>query len=84
MIDTGSHITIASVISEGAAFAIDHNEPTTAVELLDQGRAMMVSQLSRYRTALDDLSESTEPAAKTLVERFMSLGKAMSVVITAY
>ena len=48
-----------------------------AVELLDQGRAMMLSQLSRYRTALDDLADSAEPAAKALAEQFVSLGKAM-------
>ena len=39
---------------------------------------MVLSQLSRYRTTLNDLAESSEQGAKELSERFALLGEALS------
>ena len=78
IIASESSKTAGQSISHVAALAIEHGHVTTAVELLDQSRAMVLSQLSRYRTALDELSDSDDPAARELAVRFTSLSRKLS------
>ena len=78
MIDTNFSEALASTISDCVSFAIRSGYLTEAVELLNQSRAMMFSQLSRYRTALDDLSDSVDPDVRALGDRFVSLGRVLS------
>ncbi|KAG9026920.1 hypothetical protein FRB95_008313 [Tulasnella sp. JGI-2019a] len=43
--------------SDAASYAIEHSLPETAIELLEQGRSILYSQLGSYRTSLVDLEE---------------------------
>ena len=75
MIKSRSGMTMTSVISDCGALLIERGYASIAVELLDQGRAMVFSHLSRYRTALDDLACSTDPHAKQLAEQYLGCRK---------
>ncbi|KAG8884018.1 hypothetical protein FRB98_002659 [Tulasnella sp. 332] len=46
---------VKSLASDAAAVALNEKQPRRAVELLEQGRGVLLAQLVRYRTALDDL-----------------------------
>lgn len=54
---------------DAAAEAIAQDEPELAVQLLDQGRGILLRQLGRFRTALDDLREKDQ----VLADRFRFL-----------
>ncbi|KAG8904368.1 hypothetical protein FRB99_001869 [Tulasnella sp. 403] len=43
------------MIVEAAAYAIESDETTFAVEILEQGRVLLFTQLQRYRTSLEDV-----------------------------
>lgn len=57
------------VTVDAAALAIAQGNPELAVQLLDQGRGILLRQLGQFRTALDDIAHD----APELVERFKSL-----------
>ncbi|KAG8927516.1 hypothetical protein FRC02_008088 [Tulasnella sp. 418] len=57
--------------TDAAACAIGLGEVSTAVELLEQGRTLLWSQLGRYRTSLDALQE----VDKDLAVKFESLSR---------
>ncbi|KAG8940461.1 hypothetical protein FRC03_005464, partial [Tulasnella sp. 419] len=66
---TSRHQLIRSIPDEialdAAAIAIETGELKTAVELLEQGRTLIWSQMNRYRTPLDELQTAhPELAAK--------------------
>ncbi|KAG8905095.1 hypothetical protein FRB99_000696 [Tulasnella sp. 403] len=57
-----SHITTDTlfkyakgIVSDAAACAIEEGQVGTAVELLERGRAIILTQIGRYRTPLDEL-----------------------------
>jgi tetratricopeptide (TPR) repeat protein len=52
--------------------SIRHGALTTAVELVEQGRAVFWTQLARFRTPMDDLSASGH-TGKALAEEFKQL-----------
>lgn len=51
------HLRAKDLASDAAAAAIDLNELKTAVELLEQGRAILFTRLMQYRTPLEDLQD---------------------------
>lgn len=58
---------------DAASHAIETDQLQGAVEILEQGRALMLTQLGNYRTSLDDL----ETANKELASRFRELSAAI-------
>ena len=62
----------SSLAMDAFSCAIRHNNFVTAVELVEQGRAVFWSQLARFRTPLDDLSVSG-PTGEALAEEFTQL-----------
>lgn len=61
---------------DAASLAIDGGEVELALELLEQGRAVLFAQLGRYRTALDDIAAVAPELAKKLV----TLGRQLDAV----
>ena len=76
-------VKVSYSVSTAAALAFENGQPELGVELLDQGRAMVFSQLSRYQVTLDDLKNSTHPNARELAERFISLGQSLHATTVA-
>ena len=64
---------------DAAAHAIDKDDFPWAVELLEQGRALLWSQLRGLRTPLDQLSE----VDKTLAERFEDCNRRLEALISS-
>ncbi|KAG8871867.1 hypothetical protein FRB97_008245, partial [Tulasnella sp. 331] len=65
---SGRHNTVDAV-----SFAIEKHQPRLAVELLEQGRGLMFTQLGNYRTSLDHL----DAVNKELADRFRILSATM-------
>ncbi|KAG8857403.1 hypothetical protein FRB96_005702 [Tulasnella sp. 330] len=57
-----------SLASDAAAVALDQEQPQRAVELLEQGRGILLAQLAQYRTALDDLQDVSPGMAAEFTE----------------
>ncbi|KAG2738928.1 hypothetical protein P692DRAFT_20841654, partial [Suillus brevipes Sb2] len=73
------HVTLLSSSSRHFDLAVDafscgirHGELTTAVELVEQGRAVFWTHLARFRTTLDELSMARHTGA-ALAEEFKHL-----------
>ncbi|OJA18780.1 hypothetical protein AZE42_01624 [Rhizopogon vesiculosus] len=62
----------SSLAIDAFSCAVRHSALTTAVELVEQGRAVFWTQLARFRTPLDDISASG-PTGEALVEEFKQL-----------
>ncbi|KAG1751330.1 TPR-like protein [Suillus paluster] len=61
---------------------VRHGALTTAVELVEQGRAVFWTQLARFRTPLDDLSASGD-TGEGLAEEFKQVGFRLRKVLDA-
>lgn len=66
-----------TISSDAAALAIQAGDVRLAVVLLERGRAMIFTQLNRYRQALDAVQE----AAPALAQRFMELSASMNNLV---
>lgn len=75
-----SYLRAKGLASDAAALAIDCLQPEKAVELLELGRGILLGQLGRYRTPLDDLRAANEELAKEFTEISTKLEN--SVVVT--
>ncbi|KAG2156133.1 TPR-like protein [Suillus clintonianus] len=64
---------ISSLASDAFSCGLRRGALTTAVELVEQGRAMFWTQLARFRTPLDELSTSGA-AGEALAAEFIQLG----------
>ncbi|KAG0704098.1 CHAT domain-containing protein [Suillus ampliporus] len=53
-------VATSSLAADAFSCSVRHGALTTAVELVEQGRAVFWTQLARYRTSLDDLSVSSD------------------------
>ena len=67
-----------SFASNAAACAIELEQPTVAVELLEQGRALLWAQMHRYRGSLEKL----RAVEKKLAERFGQLSSQLEHLAT--
>lgn len=65
------------VATEAASFAIFHNRLQKAVEFVEQGRALIYAQLSRYRVVLGTLREEYPD----LESRFASISKELDEIV---
>ncbi|KAG2071190.1 hypothetical protein BDR04DRAFT_1098543 [Suillus decipiens] len=65
-------IATASLAVDAFSCSIRHEALTTAVELVEQGRAVFWTQLARFRTTLDELSMAPNTGA-ALAEEFKQL-----------
>jgi CHAT domain-containing protein len=65
-------MAIASLAVDAFSCSIRHGALTTAVELVEQGRAVFWTQLARFRTTLDELSIAHHAGA-ALAEEFRQL-----------
>ncbi|KIJ58537.1 hypothetical protein HYDPIDRAFT_102441, partial [Hydnomerulius pinastri MD-312] len=63
---------VSTLAADAFSCAVRHGEFTTAVEILEQGRAILWSQLVRLRTPLEDLA-ATGDVGKALAQEFMQL-----------
>ncbi|KAG8900931.1 hypothetical protein FRB99_005669 [Tulasnella sp. 403] len=63
--------TAKRLVVEAAAYAIERGDPMRAVEFLEHGRAVVLGQLSRYRTPVAEL-RAVNP---TLADRLSELGR---------
>lgn len=72
-----SGTSIRGLASDAAALAIEQQRPRAAVELLEQGRAILFAQLGRYRTPLEDLRAVDGDLAKEFVELSAQLESAV-------
>ncbi|KAG1734262.1 CHAT domain-containing protein [Suillus paluster] len=64
--------TTASLAMDAFSCCVRHGALTTAVELVEQGRAVWWTQLARFRTPLNDLSASGD-AGEALAKEFKQL-----------
>ncbi len=71
----GSRTDTLSV--DGAACAIASGNPELALELLEQGRSMLLAQAGKYRTRVDDL-KALYPA---LAEEFQTISRNMEASV---
>ncbi|KAG0707128.1 TPR-like protein [Suillus ampliporus] len=62
----------SSIAMDAFSCSVRHGALTTAVELVEQGRAVFWAQLARFRTPLDELSASSD-AGSALAEEFRQL-----------
>ncbi|KAG1734893.1 CHAT domain-containing protein [Suillus paluster] len=62
----------SSLAMDAFSCSVRHGALTTAVELVEQGRAVFWTQLARFRTPLDELSASSD-TGKALAEEFKRL-----------
>ena len=62
----------SSIAMDAFSCSVRHGALTTAVELLEQGRAVFWTQLSRFRTPVDELSESGD-TGEALAAEFQQL-----------
>ncbi|KAG1748209.1 TPR-like protein [Suillus lakei] len=62
----------SSHATDAFSYSVRHGALTTAVELVEQGRAVFWTQLARFRSPLDDLSLSNDTGA-VLAEEFKRL-----------
>ncbi|KAG8875980.1 hypothetical protein FRB97_004530 [Tulasnella sp. 331] len=67
-----------SLASDAAAVALYLDQPRRAVELLEQGRGILLAQLARYRTALDDLRAVCPEIATEFTELSSQLEESVS------
>ncbi|KAF8126283.1 CHAT domain-containing protein [Boletus edulis] len=58
---------------DAASCALRRGDISRAVELVEQGRALLWTQMARFRTPLDDLC-LRRPSAEPLIKRFQELG----------
>ncbi|KAG1824870.1 CHAT domain-containing protein [Suillus subaureus] len=63
---------VSSLATDAFSCSVRHDALTTAVELVEQGRAVFWTQLARFRTPLDELSVSGDTGT-TLAEEFKRL-----------
>ncbi|KAG2071283.1 hypothetical protein BDR04DRAFT_520543, partial [Suillus decipiens] len=63
---------VSSLATDAFSCSVRHGALTTAVELLEQGRAVFWTQLARFSTSLDELSVSGDTGA-ALAEDFKRL-----------
>ncbi|KAG8863720.1 hypothetical protein FRB96_007557 [Tulasnella sp. 330] len=61
-------IRARTLASDAAAFALDEKQPQRAIELLEQGRGILLAQLVRHRTVLDDLRDASPALAAELMD----------------
>lgn len=66
-----------NVASSAAAAAIHQGDLPLAISLLEQGRALILSQLGRYRTTLEELKDR-DPVLAT---NFAQLSKELDVIV---
>jgi hypothetical protein len=71
------------VASRAAATALDADQPETAVELLEQGRGVLWSQLLDSRTDVAALAEAAPELAQRLQAVRAGLDRAASLVAQA-
>ena len=64
---------------DAASYAIEQGDLNVAVELLEEGRAILWSQMRGFRTPLDDL----ERVNKTLAQRFRAVSHDLEVLLTS-
>ncbi|KAG1812096.1 CHAT domain-containing protein [Suillus subaureus] len=62
----------SSIAMDALSCSVRHGTLTTAVELVEQGRAVFWTQLARFRTPLDELSASGD-TGEALAEEFKQL-----------
>jgi hypothetical protein len=63
---------VSSIATDAFSCSVRHGALTTAVELVEQGRAVFWTQLARFSTPLDELSASGD-AGTALAEEFKRL-----------
>lgn len=68
ILDGKPYSDVQSLASDAAAVALDQGRPRRAVELLEQGRGILLGQLDRYRTAIDDLWAASPEMADEFTE----------------
>ncbi|KAG2073372.1 hypothetical protein BDR04DRAFT_333774 [Suillus decipiens] len=71
---------VSSLATDAFSCSVRHDALTTAVELVEQGRAVFWTQLARFSTPLDELSVSGD-TGKALAEEFKRLS---SLLRTAF
>ncbi|EJC99025.1 uncharacterized protein FOMMEDRAFT_161236 [Fomitiporia mediterranea MF3/22] len=62
-----------------AAYAIEGNRLEEAVEILEQGRGLLWSQMRGFRTSLDDLAETN----RELADRFRNVSHQLESLVTS-
>ncbi|KAG0707083.1 CHAT domain-containing protein [Suillus ampliporus] len=72
----------SSIAMDAFSCSVRRSAITTAVELVEQGRAVFWAQLARFRTPLDELSASSD-AGKALAEEFRQLSFTLRKVLDA-
>lgn len=70
---------VQRLASDAAAVALNAQQPRRAVELLEQGRGVLLAQLVRYRTSLDDL----QAVSPSLAARFKDLSSQLEQSVNA-
>ena len=73
----------SSLAADAFSASLRHRAPARAVELLEQGRGVFWSQLTRLHSPLDDLVGSG-PAAKTLADEFTQLALLIRNVLNSH
>ncbi|KAF8841666.1 hypothetical protein BDN67DRAFT_966920 [Paxillus ammoniavirescens] len=63
---------LTSLVNDAFSCALRHNDPTDAVQLFEQGRAVLWTQLARFETPLTELRSHSE-IGRQLVEKFERL-----------
>ncbi|EJD06604.1 uncharacterized protein FOMMEDRAFT_151880 [Fomitiporia mediterranea MF3/22] len=69
-----------TLVSEAASLAIEENELEQAVEILEQGRGLLWSQMRGLRTPLDQLAQTNEE----LVDRFRDVNRRLENLVTSH
>ena len=70
----------SSLAVDAFSACLRNHSPTNAVELLEQGRGVFWSQLTRLRSPLDDVVASG-PEGKTLVDEFSRLSSLIRIAL---
>lgn len=73
---------VSSIAMDAFSCCVRHGALTHAVELVEQGRAVLWTQLARLRTPLDDLSASSA-TGNTLAEEFKKVSSSLRKMFDA-
>lgn len=69
--------TAHGTAAEAAALAIDGGDVTQAIAVLEQGRSIILTQLGRYRSAIEDVSN----VSQDLAARFVNLSSSLNALV---
>ncbi|KAI0086784.1 CHAT domain-containing protein [Irpex rosettiformis] len=72
--------SLASLALDAVSCAIDRGELTLAIEMLEEGRTLLWSQMRRWRSPLDDLKADDHRALR---DKFFAISRALEMLSTS-